>query len=167
MNRYFRQIEEFEDYYISPKGIIFSKKSNRNIKHNDKYVFLYKNGKKYMRSVSRIKEVTFNIDEININNLKPIIGFENYMIDKFGTIFSKSKLKERKTYNNSYGYKCIHLSNNGKIYSRMIHTLTYESWIGNIKKGFVVNHIDSNKNNNNINNLELISRSQKIKSIKC
>jgi HJR/Mrr/RecB family endonuclease len=59
MNRHFKTIEEFDNYGISKKGTIFSKTRNKNIKDNGKYVFLYKDGKKYMRSIKKLIDLTF------------------------------------------------------------------------------------------------------------
>jgi hypothetical protein len=61
MNRHYKTIEEFDNYGISKKGSIFSKIKNKNVKPHlqGKYVFLYKNGKKYMRSVQKLIDLTF------------------------------------------------------------------------------------------------------------
>lgn len=53
---------------------------------------------------------------------------------------------------------------NGK--NTHIHRLVWEEHFGNIPKGYVIHHKDGNKLNWNINNLELLSRSQHIKEHK-
>jgi hypothetical protein len=59
MNRYFKQIEGFENYYVSSNGKIFSRKSNLYLKHDNRYVVLYKDNKKYLRSVKKIIKIAF------------------------------------------------------------------------------------------------------------
>lgn len=163
MNRYFKQIEEFNDYYISPKGVIFSKKSNKYIKHNNKFAVFHKNGKKYIRSISKILTGTFqsviNIDE---NEFKPILGFENYKIDKSGNIISPKIREFKKGFINPYGYKCTFLSKDGKLYNKLIHRLVYEAWCGKIENELTIDHIDENKNNNHLENLQVMTRSENI-----
>lgn len=59
MNRHYKIIEEFENYGISKNGSIFSKNKNKNVQLHGRYVFLYKDGKKYMRSIEKLIDLTF------------------------------------------------------------------------------------------------------------
>lgn len=56
-------------------------------------------------------------------------------------------------------YRRVGLKNKitGKIHTVNIHRLVAELFIGSIENGLVVNHIDGNKLNNNVNNLEIIT----------
>lgn len=161
MNRHFKKIEEFEDYYISINGIVFSKKSNKYIKTN-KYVTLIKNDKKYTRSIKKLINVTFyEVDDVD-EKYKKINGFESYLIDKYGNVYSKYTKTLKKGFINSSGYNCIFLSKKGKLYNKLIHRLVYETWKGKIKKNMTVDHIDENKNNNYLDNLQLLTRSDNV-----
>ncbi len=161
MNRYFEQIEEFGDYYISKNGKIYSKRSNKYIKHNNKYVTFVVEKKKYVRSVPKILRKIFG--EYDKIKYKSIVGFEDsYTIDENGNILSLSRGTFRTPFENIYGYKYIFLYKNGKVYNRLIHRLVYNAWRGIIPKGLTVEHIDENKNNNNINNLQLLTRSENV-----
>jgi hypothetical protein len=156
MNRHFKLIEEFDSYTISCKGMIFSKKRNKVIKHNNSYVSLYKEGKKYIRSVDKLIKTTF-IDNFVIEDdsteFKPVLNFENYLVDKFGNIYSKYKKKIRKDFINSSGYNSIILYKEGKAYNRLVHRLVYESWNGKVDDNIKIFHIDNNKRNNKLLNL--------------
>jgi len=45
---------------------------------------------------------------------------------------------------------------------RRVHRLVVESFIGPIADGLEVNHKDLNKHNNNVSNLEIVTRRQNI-----
>lgn len=81
-------------------------------------------------------------------------GFEDYTIDTDGNVYSKRKNKYLKQNINKYGYCKVTLQKNKyrKIFS--VHRLVAETFIPNPKNYPCVNHIDSNRTNNNINNLE-------------
>lgn len=62
----------------------------------------------------------------------------------------------------SYGYLRVGLSLNGKLVTKKIHRLVASTFIdGDHKKE--VNHKDGNKTNNNVNNLEWVTRSENQK----
>lgn len=60
------------------------------------------------------------------------------------------------------GYYIVHQFYRGINYSFMEHRVIY-SWIkGSIPEGFEVNHIDFNRGNNNISNLEIVTHSENM-----
>ena len=167
MNRYFKKIEEFEDYFISKNGKIFSIKSNKYIKHNNKYVVLWNNNKKHIRSVNKLIKQSFEseISDILIDKEKfrPIPGFEKeYLIDKSGNIYSNHKNEIRKGFINPSGYSCVFLFKNGKVFNKLVHRLVYETWNGKIDDGITVDHIDEDKTNNESENLQTLTRSENV-----
>jgi hypothetical protein len=89
--------------------------------------------------------------------MKKIKNFENYSIDEEGNVYN-SKGKLRKVNINSGGYKYIHLSKNGKLYLRFIHKLIYQTYVGEINDDMTIDHIDNNKLNNSITNLQQLSK---------
>lgn len=53
------------------------------------------------------------------------------------------------------GYYRVTLSNNGKLQYERVHKIVVEQFIGDIPNGYVINHLDGNKQNNNVENLEI------------
>lgn len=108
---------------------------------------------------------------------KPIIGFEGlYEISDLGRVKSlsryvkskansKMKIPERilKTGKNSCGYALVVLMKNNKRHNKLVHRLVAEAFINNPENYAVVNHIDGNKQNNNVSNLEWCSTSYNMK----
>ena len=97
-----------------------------------------------------------------IEEWKTIIGYENdYLISSFGNVKSIKHNKERllKKSINTKGYYIISLCKNGKSKSFQIHQLVAINFLNHIPNGLnmVVNHIDLNKKNNNLSNLEIVS----------
>lgn len=76
-----------------------------------------------------------------------------YQISSFGRVKSiKNGIK--KTYIDKYGYVYVSLSKNGKIKRFRVHRLVAHAFLFKPKKASVVNHLDGNKTNNCIDNLE-------------
>lgn len=97
---------------------------------------------------------------------KDVVGYEGlYQVSNLGRVKSltfynnvhqKRYHRERilKGKDNMHGYLCVSLHKNGKIYQRKIHRLVAQAFIPNPNNFAIINHIDGNKVNNNINNLE-------------
>lgn len=108
-----------------------------------------------------------------METFKTIVGYDDYEISNFGRIKTKERMvryvhartkKElfRKTdgrfmkvyENNITGYKHVVLRKDNKPKTLTIHTLVAKTFIQRIEGLNVVNHIDGNKHNNCIENLE-------------
>ena len=79
---------------------------------------------------------------------------EDYIINEDGTIFSKKTNKYLKLCNNGTGYLLVSVYINGKNKSFLVHRLVAEKFIPNPNDLPCVNHIDCNKQNNHVDNLE-------------
>lgn len=92
---------------------------------------------------------------------KIINGFSMYTIHSSGKVYNTKKQELKSCLSNS-GYLYVTLYNNGAKCKYYIHRLVAEHFLQcTIKR--TVNHIDGNKQNNNIGNLEWCSTSQNTK----
>ena len=96
---------------------------------------------------------------------KPVIDFNDYLISNFGLIksikFNKSVILKQKITKD--GYLTVILYNNGDPHNFRVHRLVALSFILNPNNYPQINHIDGNKENNCINNLEWCTGSQNMK----
>lgn len=96
---------------------------------------------------------------------KPVHGYENkYMISNLGNVMSLDyqntrKPKVLKPIKHHLGYLLVHL---GESKIKMIHTLVAEAFIPNPEQKGFVNHIDGNKQNNVVSNLEWVTSRENI-----
>ena len=91
--------------------------------------------------------------------IKEITDFPKYLIDTDGNIYNKRTNKKLKISDNGRGYKKISLyTEEGKTVNKYIHRLVAETFIDNPNNLPEVNHIDENKANNSVDNLEWCDR---------
>ncbi|GHV09345.1 endonuclease [Clostridia bacterium] len=84
----------------------------------------------------------------------PILGFENeYLISNIGRVWSNHSNKILKN-KRAQGYHYVSLCSCGFRQERRIHRLVAEAFILNPDQKPTVNHIDENKSNNSVKNLE-------------
>lgn len=98
---------------------------------------------------------------------KPVKGYEEiYEVSNTGEVKRKKRivrggnnlrtLQERKLskISTSEGYFSVALSNNGKTRNAYVHRLVAEAFLDNPENKPCVNHIDYDRKNNNVENLE-------------
>lgn len=85
---------------------------------------------------------------------KDIDGFEKlYQISNFGRVFSKRRNKIMKL-NLRKNYLRVGFNKEGVYYCFQVHRLVAQAFIPNPDNKEEVNHIDCDKQNNNVSNLE-------------
>ncbi len=96
---------------------------------------------------------------------KDIKGYENkYQVSSFGnvrsiifnncTVNNKKRIKKLNPAKDAVGYLCVVLCKGGKAKTFRIHKLVSQAFLVNENNYKVVNHIDGNKLNNRVDNLE-------------
>lgn len=89
---------------------------------------------------------------------KQIIDYPNYSISNFGNIKNNKNNKTLKPIKDSWGYSRVNLYNNRKRKTFKIHHLVCNHFMDNFENN-IIDHIDRNKENNNINNLRIANTS--------
>lgn len=64
---------------------------------------------------------------------------------------------------NNKGYMQFHLQINKTRLHYYLHRFVWEAFRGEIPNGFEINHVDGNKGNNSLSNLELVSKAGNMK----
>ena len=96
---------------------------------------------------------------------KDIEEFEKYQISSYGRVKSLKNNKESilKPVIKCGGYVGLHFYKNKKHYNVLVHQLVANAFILNPENKPQVNHIDGNKLNNKVTNLELVNESKNKK----
>lgn len=92
----------------------------------------------------------------------PLKGYEGlYAISNFGRLYSYPRHHCKGGFighlNKETGYIMTKVSKNGYKFACGLHYLVYTTFIGSVPKGYYVNHIDENKENNSVWNLNLLT----------
>lgn len=104
-----------------------------------------------------------------MENWKKIPGYEDYSVSNLGRVrrdtYSKASEPGRilKPAENHAGYLRHILSKSGKVKQMFLHRLVALAFLPNQGEKSQVNHIDGNKKNNNLENLEWVTFSENIK----
>jgi hypothetical protein len=97
---------------------------------------------------------------------KPIKGYEGlYEINEKGIVRSLNRAHFQKIKSDRIdhgGYRTIRLNKKSKTATAFVHRLIAEAFISNPKNKGFVNHIDGNKLNNEIENLEWVTHSENM-----
>lgn len=89
---------------------------------------------------------------------KPIKGFEElYLVSNNGRIWSLRSKRVLKPKIDKYGYAVVVLYSQRRSYYRTIHRLVAQTFIPNPLELPTVNHINENKTDNSVENLEWMS----------
>lgn len=118
---------------------------------------------KYVNEKDKPNELTSEEKKI----AKNIIGYKHYQILPNGKVYSKRFKKFMVNVPNDKGYTYVSLCKDGEKKNTYIHTIVAKHFIDETYQdddysieAIVVNHIDGNKSNNHIDNLEIITQAE-------
>jgi hypothetical protein len=94
--------------------------------------------------------------------MKQIANYLNYLISVDGKVFNLKTMKHLKCSINNMGYPsvCLYNDNGGKYF--LVHRLMALTFFNEDKNRPFVNHIDGNKNNNLLSNLEWCTQKENM-----
>ena len=95
-----------------------------------------------------------------MNKEKWRLIFDDYYISNLGRVYSLKTNKMLTAIDNGKGYLSVPIRLNGKQKRCYVHRLVAKAFIPNPDNLPQVNHIDGNKSNNNVNNLEWVTRKE-------
>lgn len=101
----------------------------------------------------------------NLGNIKRLERISNFnSINQYKEYKVNRNIKERikKVTKNQCGYYQTVLYKEGKKKNALVHRIVAEAFLPNIENKRTVNHIDGNKLNNNVNNLEWATYSEQL-----
>lgn len=87
---------------------------------------------------------------------------DNYWATEDGRIYSTKRNKYLQQRVGPRGYMMVNLSIDGKCKTFTVHRLIATAWIPNPDNKEQINHIDGDKTNNSVNNLEWCTSSQNV-----
>eukprot|EP01038_Epipyxis_sp_PR26KG_P018376 gene18376-25887_t len=93
-------------------------------------------------------------------------GNKNYAVSTFGNVENMLTGRILKTRINCNGYIYVDLHKNGKRKTRTIHQLVAEAFLHNPDEKLCVDHIDNDRQNNNISNLRYASVQENARNSK-
>lgn len=94
------------------------------------------------------------VDVKNFNGL--------YMVSNLGNILGMKTKKILKPRITAYGYHEVGLSNGSFRKSKTVHRIVSEAFLIKHEASLVVNHIDGNKFNNKVSNLEWVTQKENV-----
>lgn len=97
----------------------------------------------------------------NMEVFKDIKGCNGYQISNYGRVWSAKRNRYLALTPNNRGYLQVKvIANNGKRKNELVHRLVALHFIDNPENKPEVNHIDRNKENNSVDNLEWVTHSE-------
>ena len=92
---------------------------------------------------------------------KDVEGYEGlYQVSNLGRVKRITTGRVLKPLKHANGYLGVKLSKNSIVYTKNIHRLVAQAFIPNPENKPEINHIDENKTNNNVSNLEWSTRKE-------
>ena len=94
------------------------------------------------------------VEDVDLSSAKSVPEYPNYYVFPTGLVYNKQRKSFMKPCINEHGSNYITLSSSSGKKNKYIHNLIATLFIENTNNCKNVRHIDKNKNNNNVSNLE-------------
>ena len=94
---------------------------------------------------------------------KEIPGFLNYVVSTDGKVINIKTNTEKKLGHDHKGYMKVDLYSHGKRKTKRVHVLVADAFLEPDPSRPEINHKDGNKLNNNVTNLERVTKSENMK----
>lgn len=165
-NAGWRPIKDYPKYMINKNGDILNIMKNKKliISSNGVYQLYNKIGKQYFNPKKLLVQVFPELFETKNEEWKIIANTDNrYEVSNLGNVRNNENKEPLKPAISSGYYKVV-IRNNNRIFHKFIHRLVLEAF-GSPRPSdmHTVNHMDMNKLNNNISNLEWATQSEQLK----
>lgn len=98
----------------------------------------------------------------NKERWRAVDGYYGYLVSSNGRIFSEKTGKFLKQKKETNGYMLVVLSENGMSKTHLVHRLVATAFLENKDGKPQVNHIDSDRSNNKLSNLEWVTASENL-----
>lgn len=97
--------------------------------------------------------------------IKDVNGFSLFLISDEGILYKKTngKIKIVKLFHDKDGYLVTKIQQNKKRISIKVHRLVFSHFMDENIENKEINHIDGNKKNNKLSNLEIVSRLENMR----
>lgn len=160
-----KEIEGYPDYYIIGEEVYRHRNDSKvTVQRNNKCKVKDSSGTWRTISLNTLLALSGSSIELPIG-AKQIPGHENYYIDTSGNVYSFTALNPRgiklSTWVGRHGYLVVSIDNvKYDLHYLMLHTFKLENYTD---KGLVCMHLDDDKTNPKLSNLELGTYSQNNK----
>lgn len=137
-------------YVIYSDGSVYDKYTNKYLKpFENKVTLIGINDKPYRVHINKLLDDTFK--ELDLSTYEPVKEHDGYVINKFGSLYNtKSKRFISTTIKNGY------MRYNVQWRRRLVHEVLADQFIPNPNNYNSIDHVDCNKLNNSLNNLEWV-----------
>ena len=99
----------------------------------------------------------------NLGNIRSVTRYYNIQHSRTGSTYIKpyvGKVLSPKVGDGGYLY--VNLWRDNKGYTRAVHRLVCGAFLGHIPDNLVCNHLDSNRKNNSLSNLEFVTQKENL-----
>ncbi|MFA7142910.1 MAG: HNH endonuclease signature motif containing protein [Candidatus Dojkabacteria bacterium] len=167
----FKEVQnKFSDYKESTLRSIVSGENWKHVLDTEERetlseLYLEKHSNPYTRGITRpAKKIMSSIPEDILyenERYKLVKGFSAYFVTDHGRIFSMFSGRFLKQTTNSEGYKIITLRENCRQKTFKVHRIVLSAF-DEYHENLYVNHIDGDRTNNNLDNLEWVTQQQNM-----